>query len=680
MLDTVFMEVLDATRIAGLVILVVLAARLLLRKAPKAVSYALWAVVLLRLFPVSITAPVSVMPAREPVAESYTLSDAPVSVGGASVAMYHAVGDALNGGLDIQRIPTTETDESGDTVYVQADWWEVLVLFGQYAWLAGMAVMAGYSAISYGKLRRKLIGAVRVEGNLWVSDYIATPFVMGLFRPKIYLPSTLSEKEREYILLHERYHIKRGDHLIKAVSFLALCVHWFNPLVWVAFVLSGKDMEMSCDEAVIRAAGEDIRADYSASLLSLATGRRIIAGTPLAFGEGNAKGRIRNLLHWKKPAVWVVVAAVVLSAVLGVCLLVDPQEAQQPPSLPGGDLPVTQATGTTSSTTSTTTAATTAGTTTTAVSVQPAVLLTRESASAFIEQTLNTLTMWEDGTVTFSLPQEIPKAAEGGVSLAITLNATYSSGLSQSLLDYRTGWRGGQTYRGTLPTKYGELSHIMLRVSFRTWTSRTTIREYMGNYVYLRAPFDFGTPAAVQKAAVQVSAQGTNTKLLYTFQNGKQARLSLTLPEGYSMQEGCAAEQEADPPMVMLEKNGEPIGTLWLYRLGTDERDFLQKVDTAKNELPMTIFSWIAISNHAGYDEYTVRRYGDTGAAATALYWWQDLTDPNYSAAAAIPHQTVDCVLAYDWAVMPYFAELIVEEATPEQLIRIAESIRITAK
>ena len=143
---------------------------------------------------------------------------------------------------------------------------------------------------------------------------------MGLFRPKIYLPSILTETERGYILRHEQYHLRRRDHLVKFLSFLALCIHWFNPLVWAAFILSGKDMEMSCDEAVVRELGEDIRADYSASLLSLATGRRIVAGMPLAFGEGDTGSRIRNLLNWKRPRPWVMaVCAVVCVGLIALC-------------------------------------------------------------------------------------------------------------------------------------------------------------------------------------------------------------------------------------------------------------------------------------------------------------------------------------------------------------------------
>ncbi len=327
MLDTVFMQILDMTKTASIVILFILLARLLLKKAPKIFSYVLWAVVLFRLLcPVSIELPVSAVPKFEPTANSYTLEDESISVFGASEAAYRAVGDVMNGGIDNQIIRTTERDEEGNTEYTSANWWEVWILFGQYVWLIGIAGMIIYSIVSYYKLRKKLVGAVLFRDNVFLSDYITYPFVMGLFRPKIYLPSTLSEREQEYIILHEQHHIRRFDHIIKALSFAALCVHWFNPLVWLSFVLSGRDMEMSCDEAVIKKMGTDIRADYSASLLSLATGRRIIAGTPLAFGEGDTKGRIKNLANRKKPSFRVIIIAVVISIVATVCFLTDPVE------------------------------------------------------------------------------------------------------------------------------------------------------------------------------------------------------------------------------------------------------------------------------------------------------------------------------------------------------------------
>lgn len=310
---------------ASVVILAVLAVRLLLRRAPKVFSYALWAVVLFRLLcPVSVTSAVSLLGALGAPAQERTAVT--------SVVEYVPADIVRNMAPTVTPLPQEPFPaEPGENIVstapsvTQPDAAPVSPLSGPVAvltltWLTGMALLLLYSIISLLRLRRRLVGAVRLEDNIYLADYIPSPFVMGLFRPKVYLPSTLTETERGYILRHEQYHLRRRDHVVKLLSFLALCVHWFNPLVWAAFILAGKDMEMSCDEAVVRELGEDIRADYSASLLSLATGRRIVAGMPLAFGEGDTGGRIRNLLNWKRPQPWIIaVCAVVCVGLIALC-------------------------------------------------------------------------------------------------------------------------------------------------------------------------------------------------------------------------------------------------------------------------------------------------------------------------------------------------------------------------
>ena len=214
MLDTIFMRVLDMTAVSSVVILVVLLARLLLKRAPKIFSYALWAVVLFRLLcPVSIQAPVAVVPEIKPVAASYSLAAGPISFAGASAAARQAAVDALKGEAGIQHIHTTAADSHGDVEQVESNWWEVWVLFGQYVWLTGVGAMAAYSLVSLLRLRRRLAEAVVLEGNIYLADRIDTPFVLGLLCPRIYLPAALSEREQGYILLHEQHHIRRGDHL-----------------------------------------------------------------------------------------------------------------------------------------------------------------------------------------------------------------------------------------------------------------------------------------------------------------------------------------------------------------------------------------------------------------------------------------------------------------------------------
>ena len=327
---------------ASVVILAVLAVRLLLRRAPKVFSYALWAVVLFRLLcPVSVTSAVSLLGALGAPAQERSAVT--------SVVEYVPADIVRNMAPAVTPLPQEPFPaEPGENIVstapsvTQPDAAPVSPLSGPVAvltltWLTGMALLLLCSVVSLLRLRRRLVGAVRLEDNIYLADYIPSPFVMGLFRPKIYLPSTLTETERGYILRHEQYHLRRRDHVVKLLSFLALCVHWFNPLVWAAFILAGKDMEMSCDEAVVRELGEDIRADYSASLLSLATGRRIVAGMPLAFGEGDTGGRIRNLLNWKRPQPWIIaVCAVVCVGLIALCAA-NPKGSGTPTEDPPAD-------------------------------------------------------------------------------------------------------------------------------------------------------------------------------------------------------------------------------------------------------------------------------------------------------------------------------------------------------
>ena len=303
-------ELLRINLVTSIVILIILGARLILKRAPKVFSYALWAIVLIRLLiPVSIQSPISVVP-NTPAASGAVINSALPEI------EFETPRDREQNYYESQN--TTSEDVQ---VYVSRTMEPIVYL--SIAWLIGMAVMVLYSGISYLKIRRMVRIAVPLRENIWIADDIKSPFVIGFINPKIYLPNNLGEQEQEYIILHEQHHIRRFDHVIKVLAFLALTIHWFNPLVWIAFVLACKDMEMSCDEAVIRKLGSDVRADYSASLLTLATGHRIIAGTPLAFGEGDTRGRIKNLAKWKKPAIWVLVLTIIICLILGVCLLTD---------------------------------------------------------------------------------------------------------------------------------------------------------------------------------------------------------------------------------------------------------------------------------------------------------------------------------------------------------------------
>lgn len=316
-----FPDLLDLNTTVSYVILFVLCVRQFLKGAPKIFSYALWGIVLLRLLvPFSIESSMSFLPERTEFSSMVEMN----------AVLPEIQFETPNDRVDNEwRVENTAHGEPLVQTYHTVDAETYLT----FAWLFGIAGMALYSGISYWKLRRKVRTVIPLRKGICLCDEISTPFVMGIFRPVIYLPSALETADRNYIIAHERHHIRRGDHIFKALGFLALTIHWFNPLVWLAFSLANRDMEMSCDEAVIRKLGESIRADYSATLLNVATGHRLFAGTPLAFGEGNPTERVRNLSKWKKPAIWVMVLCVLVCAVLAVCLLTDP-EIYQPMELP----------------------------------------------------------------------------------------------------------------------------------------------------------------------------------------------------------------------------------------------------------------------------------------------------------------------------------------------------------
>ncbi len=324
---TFFPRLLNMSLTGSVAIICVLLLRLLLQKAPKVISYALWAVVLFRLLcPVSVSSAFSLFgmlnaPTAETVVGTSSIryvSEEPVHMEYPRVELPHTgLEDAINSGLPVGR------------EQLSADPLEALVSIGTYIWFLGVLVMAVYSGVSYVRLKKKLLIVTPLRENIYLADEIRTPFVMGLLCPKIYLPSDTEEHQLPYIILHEKHHIRRGDHILKALAFLAVVIHWFNPLVWVAFVCAGRDMEMSCDEAVVNKLGKEVLADYTAALLSLATGKTIIAGVPLAFGEGDTGGRIKNLAQWKKPAMLVVLAAVIACCFLAAALLTNPKPEKE---------------------------------------------------------------------------------------------------------------------------------------------------------------------------------------------------------------------------------------------------------------------------------------------------------------------------------------------------------------
>ncbi|MGI6712526.1 MAG: M56 family metallopeptidase [Bacillota bacterium] len=305
---TVFKMSLTASYVACAVIIV----RLLLKKAPKIFSYTLWAVVLFRLLcPFSFESPLSLVPDNTDTKHHEIVNtDNPVITTGISM-----INNTVNQSAQSSLPPVNSAANINP--------WGKAFEFGSLIWILGIVLLLLYSMISYFRLKHRLSTAVLVRDNIFETDRIQTPFVLGLIKPKIYLPTNLSGSELDYIIKHEQIHIKRYDYIIKFVSFGASVLHWFNPVIWLSYFLMTKDMEMSCDESVMKHSSEDIRTRYSDSLLSLSAKQNGLL-SPLSFGESNVKSRIKNILNYKKPTFWVTILAIATVVTVLVSFMANP--------------------------------------------------------------------------------------------------------------------------------------------------------------------------------------------------------------------------------------------------------------------------------------------------------------------------------------------------------------------
>lgn len=311
-MDDVFLKLVNLSISASWLILAVLVLRVVLKKAPKWVMPLLWGVVALRLVcPFSIESALSLIPSAETIpSEIVTETREPVLYEQAT--------------LDIVTNPTLP---SAAEVPVGVSRQQAQVDFNIYSvlWLAGMAALLVHALVSAGKLKRKLATAILLRDNIYESEFVDSPFVFGVVKPNIYLPMHMDEGTAAYVIAHEHAHLARRDHWWKVLGYLVLALHWFNPLVWVAYILFCRDIELACDEKVVKGLDGAARADYSQALLSCAAPKRAVAACPLAFGEGNIKMRVKSALHYKKPAFWVAAAAVLAVVIVAVCFLTNPR-------------------------------------------------------------------------------------------------------------------------------------------------------------------------------------------------------------------------------------------------------------------------------------------------------------------------------------------------------------------
>ncbi|MBO5278735.1 MAG: hypothetical protein J6B06_04515 [Lachnospiraceae bacterium] len=314
-MEKIFIELLNMSFQAGIVVCFILLARWVfsLCRVPKKYSYFLWLIPFVRFIcPVSLQSVFSLLPKK-------------------TEAFYETTSVWLEQGAqnpqtwdNVPVLNQINLSSLAPTPQYSADPLQILTAICSYIWVLVAIALVGYSLCRLFLLKRKLRMSICLRENIYLADEIDTPFVIGLIKPRIYLPSDLEEKELEYVILHEQTHIRRHDAVIKAAAFLITLVHWFNPLSWAAFLCMGNDMEMSCDEAVMRALGQEKGAAYAGALLRLSVGRHRLQGIALAFGEGNTKGRVKNIMKYKKPLMITGVFALLVIAALILGLLTDP--------------------------------------------------------------------------------------------------------------------------------------------------------------------------------------------------------------------------------------------------------------------------------------------------------------------------------------------------------------------
>lgn len=315
-MNQVFIKILNLSISASWLILAVLVFRLVLRKAPKWIHVLLWGMVAFRLIcPFSFESNISLVPSTETIPLNIERNIRPTIDSGIDV-----INDAVNPVISRNFAPQPAT---------VANPLQIWISLAAVLWIVGMAVMLLYTTISYLRLRYRVATAILYRENIYQSEYVQSPFVLGIIRPCIYLPFHLECGELEHVLAHEKAHIQRKDHWWKPLGFLLLTVHWFNPLMWLAYILLCRDIELACDEKVIEKLSNEQRADYTQALVNCSVNRRQVAACPLAFGEAGVKKRVKSIMNYKKPAFWIILVSVIVCAIVGVCFLTNPSNSSE---------------------------------------------------------------------------------------------------------------------------------------------------------------------------------------------------------------------------------------------------------------------------------------------------------------------------------------------------------------
>lgn len=312
-MDSIFLKLLNMSIVAGWLILAVMVLRLLLKKAPKWLPCTLWAIVAIRLLcPFSLESSFSLIPSAETIS--------PAVVRYAQEPTIHSGIPFINSTLNpiISQSFAPNPAASANPLYI---WMYIASII----WVIGLLALLCYAFLSFWRIYRNVQEAVPLRDNIWFCDAVKSPFILGIIRPQIYLSSSTENEQIPYILAHEQAHLKRKDHWWKWLAYLLLAVYWFHPLVWVAYLLLCRDIELACDEKVIKDMDFDGKKAYSNTLLSCSMQKKLILACPLAFGEVSVKERVKTVLHYKKPTFWIISAAIVTCVVVAVCFLTNPK-------------------------------------------------------------------------------------------------------------------------------------------------------------------------------------------------------------------------------------------------------------------------------------------------------------------------------------------------------------------
>ena len=313
-MNELFLKIINMSISASWLILAVLILRLVLKKAPKWVNVLLWGIVAVRLIcPLSFESALSLIPSSETIPLDIEMAAKPTIDSGVP-----AINSVVN--------PVLSSFAPPQHVLTSANPLQIWIPILNIIWLIGVGALLLYTAVSYWRLCRKVDTAVRYKGNIFQSENVSSPFVLGIIKPRIYLPFNMNGQDLEHVVAHEQAHIRRKDHWWKPLGFLLLTIHWFNPLMWLAYVLLCRDIELACDEKVIKELGNEQRADYTQALVACSVNRRMIAACPLAFGEVGVKERVKSVMNYKKPAFWVIIIAVIICVGVAACFLTNPKQ------------------------------------------------------------------------------------------------------------------------------------------------------------------------------------------------------------------------------------------------------------------------------------------------------------------------------------------------------------------